>query len=298
MRLLYFGMGGVLSLIPLQSLLQAGCDVRAVFVPAPARQPALRQLRPDPSPSLLPMASSYVERDVIRLAWEARLPVFEAGDLRAEAVRQQITELAPELACVSCFSRRIPGELLAGPRHGFLNVHPSLLPDYRGPFPLFWQLRDGLRRSGVTVHFMDEELDSGDIALQEPFELPAGSSGAELQKLAGELGGKLLVQAVRQLQAGTLEPRPQPPGGSYQPAPHPADFAFDLSWTAERAFNFMRGTANWGQPYPLRLPGNNQLRLREALAVEPEAELTGGWEQKGEEVRIQFAEGILRAKLV
>lgn len=298
MRLIYFGMAGILSLAPLQALLEGGYDIRAVVVPATRAKTAIRQLQPDPSPSQLPMASAFVERDVIRLAWEAGIPVFEAGDLRTDAVQQQITDIAPALACVSCFSRRIPARLLALPRHGFLNVHPSLLPHYRGPFPLFWQLREGIRQSGVTVHFMDEALDSGDIALQETFALPPGSSGAELEKLAGERGGKLLVQAIRELEAGTLEPRPQPPGGSYQPAPHTADFALDLSWTAEHAYNFMRGTAHWGHPYPLRLPDGSHLRLREAVAVEPEAQLSASWVQEEAEVRIQFAQGVLRARLV
>jgi methionyl-tRNA formyltransferase len=298
MRLLYFGMGGILSLAPLQALLRAGRDVRAVIVPATASGVPLRQLQPDPSPSQLPMASSYLERDVVHLAWENQIATYEAGDLSSATVQREIEALAPDLACVSCFSRRIPAGLLALPRHGFLNVHPSLLPDYRGPFPLFWQLRDGLRQSGVTVHFMDEQLDSGDIALQQALPLAAGSSGAELQQLAGEIGGKLLLQAIDQIDAGTLERRPQPPGGSYQPAPHAADFTLDLTWSAEHAFNFMCGTAHWGHPYPLYLPGGQQLRLRTAVAFEAERELAGVWKQQGSEVHIQFAQGVLRATLV
>ncbi|MEZ4833421.1 MAG: formyltransferase family protein [Caldilineaceae bacterium] len=68
------------------------------------------------------------------------------------------------------------GSAYAAP-HGFLNLHPSLLPHYRGPDPIFWQLRDGVEPMGVTVHWMDVGVDTGDIAAQAPVALEDGLSG-------------------------------------------------------------------------------------------------------------------------
>ena len=82
---------------------------------------------------------------------------------------------------------------------------------------------------------MDEGLDTGDIVLQAPITLPDGISGAEADRLCARLGAELMVRAVGLLARGRLPRRPQPPGGSYQPAPQAADFHLDITWPARRA---------------------------------------------------------------
>lgn len=300
MRIVFLGIGGILSYVPLRVMLNAGLDVSAVLVPSGAPgerlEGGMRPLPAGPSPSQLPLVTSYVARDVVSLAWEQGIPAYEVGDLQAAATSGDLRHLQPELVCVSCFTQRIPGHLLALPSHGFLNLHPSLLPAYRGPQPLFWQFRHGLQETGVTLHFMDEGLDTGPIALQAPLTLPDGISGAEAERLAGEGGGELFVEAVQRLAQGTLPRRPQPAGGSRYPAPQTSDFTLSTAWTARRAFNFMRGTAHWSRPYPLTVAGKS-LHLRTALDYALQERQQTALEQKGQEVRIRFARGVLRATL-
>ncbi len=180
LRVLYLGMTGQFSTIPLTALVAAGIDVCGVVLPAVSThtgsEPIIRLTPPSPA-SDLPLATRYLTQNIIHIAWEQNIPVFEmvrpgdAGTLAALAALQ------PDVACVSCFSKIIPASLLALPPFGFLNLHPSLLPAYRGPHPLFWLFRQGEQETGVTLHFMDEGLDTGDIALQSPVQFPDGISG-------------------------------------------------------------------------------------------------------------------------
>src|SRR6266536_191528 len=105
-----------------------------------------------------------------------------------------LTEYQPETICVACFSKRIPRDILDIPRLGCLNVHPSLLPANRGPEPLFWTFREGNQRTGVTIHLMDEGMDTGPIVAQEALEIPDGISYTQLEAQCAELGGKLLAR--------------------------------------------------------------------------------------------------------
>jgi methionyl-tRNA formyltransferase len=175
-------------------------------------------------------------------------------------------------------------------------MHPALLPAHRGPAPLFWVFRGGERSAGVTIHFMDEGLDTGDIVAQESFDLPDGISGLDLGQRCDAIGGRLMAAALRSLRAGTLARRPQPPGGSYEPWPAPGDWRIDTSWTARRAFNFMRGTAGWGQPYIVQIDGE-EIALSTAIAYDADAALGAALVPADGEVLIQFAVGVLRARV-
>jgi len=98
-------------------------------------------------------------------------------------------------------------------------------------------------------------LDTGDIAGQRTLALPDGISGGEADARYGAVGGDLLAQVLGQLADRSVERHPQPVGGSYQPSPVQDEVVLDRGWTARRAFNFMRGTAEWGMPYRLQADG-------------------------------------------
>lgn len=291
LRILYLGLNGPFSRAPLAALLAAGHVPVGVIVPAEEDSGPIRPLDPAPSPGELP------EADTVQLAWAHQVPVFAVGNLHAPETAQTLSWLRPDVACVACFPWRIPPALLALPPHGFLNLHPSLLPAYRGPYPLFWTFRDGLQETGVTLHYMDETLDTGDIALQAPLVLPDGISGPAADRRAGEIGGQLLVKAIPRLTAGTLPRRPQPARGAYYAAPTAADFRLTSGWSAQRAFNFMRGTAEWGRPYLLET-GERSFFLGEALAFFPRHQLNEPYRESGREIWLQFTPGVLRARLM
>ncbi len=254
MRILFFGMLGAFSHPPLHALIKAGMSVVGVVVPTDNSAEIIRELRPvtaHPELSTLQLAPS--QPNIVHLAWQHHIPVYEVSRLSAPETQQTLADLHPEVACVACFNKLIPAALLALPQHGFLNVHPSRLPHFRGPAPLFWTFRAGIQETGVTVHFMDNGLDTGDIAQQARLTLPDGISSPEADALTGTLGGQLLVNTLKQLAKGTLLRTPQTADGSTQPWPQPADFRIPVSWSARRAFNFMRGTAVFGQPYVIEL---------------------------------------------
>jgi methionyl-tRNA formyltransferase len=298
-RVLYLGMPGAFSLAPLAALLDAGAPVCAVLVPAAAPgAPALRARPPVRAARAgLPLLTVYRETSVVSLAWERGIPLLEAAREGAAESLAQMAALAPDVACVACWPRRLPGALLRLPRLGSLNLHPSLLPAHRGPAPLFWTLRAGDARAGVTVHEMDERLDGGAILAQEALDLPDGIDGAALERRCADAGGRLLARTVRALAEGRAERRPQDPdAGGYEPWPAPADFVVTPDRPARWAFNFIRGAAYWGGPPELRI-GAERFAVAEALGYAPEATLGAPYRRAGAEIWVQYTPGVLHALL-
>lgn len=201
----------------------------------------------------------------------------------------------PDLIVTACFPARLSQVLLAYPRAGGLNVHPSLLPAYRGPSPLFWQLRAGEPAGGVTIHKLSERLDAGDVVAAQSRAIPAGVTVAELNRELVDAGGRLLVAALGAHDWENLPGTPQDESrSSHHTWPVQADFRMDVRWPAERAYRFMRGTADWGQPYVVEVDGA-QLMLERALGFDDSEEAPGAWVREGEVVRVAFETGVLRA---
>lgn len=297
MRIVYFGTVSEFSRAALSVLLDHGLDVCGVIVPAARSddRPSIAPLVPlNHSP--LPILNPFADDTIIQLAWARHIPVYEVSRLAAPKTLSALSFLQPDIACVACFPKRIPASVLRLPRFGFLNLHPSLLPHYRGPYPLFWMFRNGETNTGVTIHFMDECFDSGDIVAQAPIDLPDGVSGEEADRLCATLGGQLLVEVIESLGRGTLMRRKQPDGGSYYPAPTNDDFEIDRSWPARRAFNFMRGTSEWGRAYPIEIDAE-RWALRRAVAYTVDERLNRAYVLSGDEIAIQFNPGVLRAKV-
>jgi methionyl-tRNA formyltransferase len=300
MRVLFFGMRGQFSLLPLRALFESEHEVVSVVLPAQRHTSGTSYELLESEPTLvsgleIPLLSGYVEQNIVTAAWQARLPVVEVHRPDDRRFLDWVRSLAVDIACVACFSRIVPPSLLALPRHGFLNLHPSLLPDYRGPEPIFWQLRDGTNPVGVTVHWMDAGLDTGDIAAQCTLPLPDGIGSVEIERRTAQVGGALLLEVIDAVASGNAGRYPQPAGGSYQPAPTEADFTLELTWTAQCAFNFMRGTAEWGIPYRLAIAGK-EIVLTEALDWSANGGSPGHVEQLGEYLNIGFAQGVLVAR--
>ena len=206
---LYLGTTGAFSIPPLEALLADGLTVCALVVPAQVSLASapVRLVEPPAPPAhgraSLPIRSPFMNRTIVQIAWEQGIPVLEVSRLASPQTLEMLAGFRPDVICAACFPWRLPKVLLKIPPLGCLNVHPSLLPAYRGPSPGFWVLRSGEHSTGVTIHLMDEHLDSGDILLQEAFEIPAGITAAALEQRCSVLGGPLLARAVRALAAGT-----------------------------------------------------------------------------------------------
>lgn len=297
MNLIFFGMTGLLSLAPLECLLASGSKVRAVIIPAEqTTAPFPRRVEPLlSSPTDLPIINPYLNYNIVHLAWDHHIPIWQVAHLSDSHTLALLAELQPDLIVVACFPAIFPGALLRLPRYGCLNLHPSLLPSYRGPAPLFWMARQGERRAGVTLHFMDQGADTGDIVAQSAFPWPEGISGPELEERCAKAGGQLLLAAVKQLaETGQLSRWPQPSeGSSYFSWPGDEDMVIPTTWEARRAFNFLRAAADW----PLVIAvGEQRFPVSRPLGYASDQVLDQPYHYEGDEVWIQFQPGVLRIR--
>jgi methionyl-tRNA formyltransferase len=299
---IFFGMRGTFSLLPLVALLEAGIDVRAVVVPADASTPAERLPAVRQGPGIqarmrLPVVRPYLERTIASIAWEHGIPVVEVGRLSDTRTIATLAAYRPDVIAVACFNQKLPPAILALPPLGCLNVHPSLLPANRGPEPLFWTFRRGEAMTGVTVHLMDEELDAGDIIFQESLAVPDGITGDELERRAAALGGELLVRAIRALADGTATRTPQQAErASMYPYPAPEDFVVTPDRSARWAFNFLRGAAHWRGPLAIQV-GEQRFPVAAALDYAPDATLPAPFIQSGDELWVQCTPGVVHVRV-
>jgi methionyl-tRNA formyltransferase len=287
-RVLYFGMPVEYSAAALRRLRVAPVEVCGVIVPQATGHVTLRRAE-------LGGEAFILNHSAFSLA-ASGLPLIEVDSLITNETLRRVAAFKPDVICVACFPRLLPSALLALPPLGCLNLHPSVLPRYRGPAPLFWQFQRGEADTGVTVHFMDERADTGDIALQRRLAFPEGCTGEQADLLCGEVGGDLLIEALDLLAEGRCPRLPQSATGltaSAAPWPTAGDFELSPAWPARRAFNFVRATAHWGLPYGIPL-GDRKLEIWRAVSFAPGTRLGAAWREHGGQVEVQFSDGVVR----
>ena len=133
------------------------------------------------------------------------LPVFQPASLRRESAQRELAELRPDVAVVAAYGMLLPPEILAMPAHGCLNIHPSLLPKYRGPSPVVAAILDGLQSTGVTLMLLDEGMDTGPIVAQKEHKLSGKETAETLTAELFRHGGDLLLENLDPWVAGRLE---------------------------------------------------------------------------------------------
>jgi methionyl-tRNA formyltransferase len=317
MRIIFFGMGGVFSRAPLEALLRAGVDLRAVVEPAPeelAGAEPFTRLEPSRWAASgaarrgLPMASmgsakGSAAQTIRDLAASVGAPTYSVRRLRDARFLAEMAAYQPDAICVACFTKRLPQELLAIPRLGALNAHPSLLPMGRGPDPLFWFFRSNISSAGeavtgITIHLMDNFLDGGPILIQKlvgftyypwydlgehnhnllektvgfnRYEEKQLESEAQLEAFLGSLAGDMFVEALAGLAEGTLKPEQQDDTeATYEDWPQPEDYTIDArdkSWTYRRAYVFAHGVA--GRSQPVVITAQDGARFQTLSGTEP-----------------------------
>ena len=134
------------------------------------------------------------------------VPVMHCDDVRDDAFFQLVAEAEPELLLVTGCPQRLPARLLSLPTLGAVNLHPSLLPHYRGREPLFWALLRGETHVGMSAHQMTQELDAGPVLLQRPVEVPPRATSATLARDVERAGASLVVELIARARAGALGP--------------------------------------------------------------------------------------------
>jgi methionyl-tRNA formyltransferase len=180
------------------------------------------------------------------LAEKLRLPVLQPLKAREERFINQLRELAPDLLVVVAYGQILPQAILDVPPQGCLNVHTSLLPQYRGAAPIQWAIANGDAETGVTIMKMDAGLDTGPIlSVRRTAILPADDSQSLHDRLA-RLGAELLVETIPGYVAGKIVPQPQPAaGGSYAAKIKKDDGHIDWRQPAQTIGNRLRAFTPW-----------------------------------------------------
>ena len=139
------------------------------------------------------------------------IPMLQPLKMKAPEFMEALRQWKPDVVAVTAFGRILPPAILALPPRGCINVHGSLLPKYRGAGPVQWAVINGERETGITTMMMDEGMDTGNMLLQERVVIRPDDTAGTLALRLGEVGGRLLVDTLRQLKAGTLHWRPWRP---------------------------------------------------------------------------------------
>ncbi len=152
-----------------------------------------------------------VSSPVKEYALEKGLKLFQPEKIsNNDEFKNEIKELAPDLVCVVSYGVILPKSFLKIPALGCINVHPSMLPKYRGPAPIQWAILNGDKKTGVSIMYLDAGMDSGDIITQEEVEIGEDETTGELWNRLSGIGAKLLTQVVTNISNGIIERTPQP----------------------------------------------------------------------------------------
>ena len=215
-------------------------------------------------------AASPVKQAALALG----LRIEQPEKLRGEAGRALLTKYQPEAVVIVGYGQLIPADLLdpeaSGPRHGWINLHASLLPKYRGAAPVQWALMRGESITGVTTMRIDAGLDTGPILLQAEEAIREDDAAPALAARLAERGAPLMVETLRGLAGGSLVPRTQDYSqASKAPLLKKEDGRIDWSLPAREIYNRIRGLAPW--PGAFTTLREKNLHLWWAKPVEPPA---------------------------
>ncbi|HSC78241.1 MAG TPA: methionyl-tRNA formyltransferase [Candidatus Acidoferrales bacterium] len=190
------------------------------------------------------------ESPVKAAAVELGLRVEQPDKLKGEAGRALLERYQPDAVVIVGYGQIIPANLLAIPQHGWINLHGSLLPKYRGAAPVQWALINGETTTGVTTMRIDAGLDTGPIFLQREVEISDEDNAVTLAARLAELGAELMVESLRGIDAGTLAPKPQDNSkASKAPLLKKEHGKLDWSQPARAVFNSVRGLVPWPGAY-------------------------------------------------
>jgi methionyl-tRNA formyltransferase len=172
-------------------------------------------------------------------------PVLQPENLKEESAVSQFRSLGADVGVVVAYGKILPKEVLAIPKYGFLNVHFSLLPKYRGAAPIQWALVNGETETGVTLFWLDEGMDTGPIFLQKKLPIHPDDDAESLRNKLVSLGVSSLVEALELLEQGELKKEPQKGFSTRAPILKKEDGQIDWTKPALAIRNQLRGMTPW-----------------------------------------------------
>ncbi|RKD24143.1 methionyl-tRNA formyltransferase [Ammoniphilus oxalaticus] len=197
------------------------------------------------------------------------LRVFQPEQLQDEAAVDHICSLQPDLIITAAYGQILPKRLIDLPTYGCINVHASLLPRYRGGAPIHQAIIDGNDETGVTIMYMVEKLDAGDILTQVKVSIEADDTVGLLHDKLARAGSQLLLETIPLLIEGMIEPRPQEESEvTYAWNIQREDEKIDWTRSAQEIYDQIRGLNPWPVAYA-KLEGK-VLKIWRAKVVDPQ----------------------------
>jgi methionyl-tRNA formyltransferase len=176
----------------------------------------------------------------------ARARIYQPESVKTDEARDFFSEIKPDAAVIIAYGQIIPRRLLEIPRLGWMNLHASLLPKYRGAAPIAWAIINGESKTGLTTMKLDPGLDTGPILLQREIEIGNDETAPELAARMAEMGAPLVVESLVKLEGGEIEPIPQDASrASHAPILTKEHGRIDWGQTATEIYNRIRGLAPW-----------------------------------------------------
>ncbi|WP_455244997.1 methionyl-tRNA formyltransferase [Petrachloros mirabilis] len=244
----------------LEALLKSGDEVVGI-VTQPDRPKGRGQV----------MALSPVKQVALRES----IPILQPTKMKDPEFLAALTAWRPDLIAVAAFGRILPPAILSLPPHGCINVHGSLLPKYRGAGPIQWAIINGETETGITTMLMDEGMDTGAMLLQEAIPIEPNDTAGSLSPKLAELGGRLLVQTIAQLKAGSVVPRPQDHAkATMAPLLKKEDGVIDWALPALSIANRIRGLTPWPGAYTFF--GSDRWTISKAVSSAEQSRETPG----------------------
>ena len=226
MRIVFFGTP-FFAATNLKALINEGHEIVGVVTPPDSRKGRGKQLKPCA---------------VKEVAEENNIPVLQPIKLKNEDFIEELKSLKADLFVVVAF-RMLPQSVWILPRKGTINLHTSLLPNYRGAAPINWVLINGEKETGITTFFIDKQIDSGAIIQQEKIALTNKTTAAELHNNLMNNGSILLINTLNLIQNNTVSQSPQQHSKSMLEAPKLTKELLKIDWDepAEKIHNLVRG---------------------------------------------------------
>jgi methionyl-tRNA formyltransferase len=183
---------------------------------------------------------------VKQTALDAKIPIHQPQKIRAPEFQSVLEAPAPDAIVIIAYGQIIPARLLTIPKLGWINLHASLLPKYRGAAPINWAIVNGETISGLTTMRIDAGMDTGDMLLQQEIPIGLNETAPELATRMSEAGAPLMLETLRGLGSGAITPRPQDhQQATTAPLLRKEDARIDWQQPAQTIFNRMRGFAPW-----------------------------------------------------
>ena len=232
MRILFMGTPDF-SLFSLRAMVEAGENIIGVITQPDKPKGRGYELQPPP---------------VKVYAQEKGIPVYQPNTLRGEEFQAFLEEQAPELIVVVAYGKILPQNVLDFPKYGCINIHGSLLPEYRGAAPMQRAVMDGQKKSGITTILMDAGIDTGDMLLTGEIEIEENDNFETVHDKLGACGAEVLLRTVEAVRNGTLVRTPQPSGeATYAAKIEKSDCVIDFTRSAKEVHDQIRGLS----PIPL-----------------------------------------------